>query len=692
MKAQNNKYILDVVPLTRIPLTRNQSFSYLHETKLPVGTLVSVPLFRRKVEGIVIGVRDDFHRLGNIELKSVEKVLEENFLTEKQIELAKFISEYYISPLGIVLKNFVPKRVKARSLKLVNSNLNETNNTKESIKLTAEQKNAVKKITNYELPITKYLLFGPSGSGKTEVYIHSILEMRKKDKDLQFLILLPEKTLTPQALERYGQYFLAEEIVTISSNISEGLLYSNWKKIRSGEAKIIIATRKGAFYPFGKLGLVVVDEEQDISHKNWDMSPRYDARRLAEELGKLHNCPVVFGSATPRVESYWRAINKECKLLKLPYLKESKLKLVNSNLEKNMESNLLITNYQLPVTEIVDMKKERWQNLPRRQAGNYSCISKKLKAEIEFALKYGQQVILFINRQGMSSFSICESCKTVLKCPKCERALVYDKKGEYRCVHCSYKTSITPKCEKCRGIVFKNVGLGTQKVEREIENLFPGAKIARIDSQAAREKGYAEKVYENFSERKTDILIGTQMITKGWDLPSVSLVGIIDADNMLTLPDFRTNEIFFQNLTQVAGRVGRPGSKFRGTVVIQTYQPENRLIKAVCERNYEAFFEAEIGERQALSYPPFAKIVKLVFQDIFLKKVLVETDRVYKVLKNVPNIKISEPAEPFVPNVRGRHRRQIIVKFKKDMPEKLKAELEKLGSGWIIDVDPISTI
>ncbi len=330
------------------------------------------------------------------------------------------------------------------------------------------------------------------------------------------------------------------------------------------------------------------------------------------------------------------------------------------------------------------MKKERW-------AKNYSCISKKLKSEIAYALKYDQQTILFINRQGMSSFSVCKSCKTVLKCPKCDRSLAYDQKGHYRCLHCAYKTSITPQCSKCKGIIFENVGLGTQKVEKEIKNLFPSARVARLDSQVAKEAAYQAKIYQEFSARQIDILIGTQMISKGWDLPNVALIGIIDTDNALSIPDFSAGEKFYENIVQVSGRVARPGAKFPGSVVIQTYQPENKSIRFSAERNYEAFFQFEIAERKALSFPPFGRLVKLVFQDYDARKTEVETEKVSTVMQSIPDTKVTEAQEAFVPKIRGRFRRQIIIKCKsKFIPEKLIVELKKLGTGWIIDIDPIS--
>ncbi|MCX6813627.1 MAG: DEAD/DEAH box helicase family protein, partial [Candidatus Azambacteria bacterium] len=291
----NRKFILDVAPLTKIPLTREQYFWYLADKNLPPGTLVSAPLFKRKMEGIVIGSKSDFKRSGNIKLKNIETIIEENFLNDRQLKLAKFISEYYISPLGVVLKNFIPKRIKSRKNKN-DKGISDSSQRPEptvgkrgEIILTPGQKSAVDKISkSYELKAKSYLLFGSSGSGKTEVYIHSILKLKKQNPEFQFLILVPEKTLTPQAVERYGAYFPSGETAVLSSNIPKGQYYSSWQKIRSNEAKIIIGTRMTVFAPFKKLGLIVIDEEQDISYKQWDMNPRYDARIVAEKLAEIH--------------------------------------------------------------------------------------------------------------------------------------------------------------------------------------------------------------------------------------------------------------------------------------------------------------------------------------------------------------------------------------------------------------------
>ncbi|MFA6973711.1 MAG: primosomal protein N' [Parcubacteria group bacterium] len=660
--------IIDIIPIARIPLSRNQSFSYLHDQKLLPGTLVTIPLFRRKVSGIVTGHRPDFERLGNIELKKIESVTEESFLTKNQLLLAQFISDYYLSPLGIVLKSFVPKIVKQHKTK--NAASKEISRPK--INLTKEQQSAVNTVTtNQKLKTKNFLLYGPASSGKTEIYIHSVLKLKEQNPNAQFLILLPELTLTPQAIERYGEYFDSSETVVLHSKIGKGQFYTDWQKIKSGEAKIIIGSRMAVFAPFKNLALIAVDEEQDMSFKQWDMNPHYDARTVAEKLAERHQCKIVFGSATPRVESYHKATIGEYKLLELPILR------------------LPTTNHQPPTTnlELVDMKKERWIK-------NYSPISKKLQAEISYALKNKLQTILFINRQGMSNFSICTQCKTVLKCPKCDRALIYDKEGIYKCVHCAYKTSITPECSKCNSLSFTNIGLGTQKVEREIVMMFPGARVARADNQSMKTPHAQEILYADFRDGNIDILIGTQMISKGWDLPNVALVGIIDGDALLSMPDFSTEEKVYQSIMQASGRVGRLGAKFPGVVLVQTFNPQQNFWKNLVAKEFSKFYEKELKERKDLKLPPFGKLIKLTFQDYATKKVATEADRVFALLeeKSDMNVKVSEPQDAFVSNVRGRFRKQILLKISGDIPENIKQLLQSLPVGWNIDVDPISII
>lgn len=676
---ENKKFIIDVAPIARLPLHKQQFFSYLHETQIEPGSLVSIPLFRREVPGITLGVRPDFEHFGGYELKKVYRVYQEKFLTAEQLKLANKISEYYLTSLGVVLKHFIPMRVKARN----SSHQSSVISHQPSIQLTPLQQSAVNEITKYHLEFDicnlKFLLSGPSSSGKTEVYIHSIAKIKEVAPDTQFLILLPELTLAPQAIERYRQYFSENEIILLHSKLGKGEYYSNWEKIRSGEAKIIIATRIGIFAPFKKLGLIVVDEEQDMSYKQWDMNPRYDARKGAEFLSEIFSCPVVFGTSTPRIETFYKSQTGEYQLLELPRLHVSSFELQASRYE------------------IVDMRKEKWTSFDGKKKANYSFLSIKLQEEIRYALANKQQAILFINHQGASTFSLCKNCKEVLKCPKCERALVYDETGEYRCLHCKYSSGAFPTCQVCNGIEFENLGLGTQSVMREVKKIFPAARTARLDTAAIKKPGVQEDVYKKFMAGEIDILVGTQMITKGWDNPNVSLVGIIDSDSLFSFPDFLTDERAYGNIMQAAGRAGRLGSRFPGQVVIQTYNPNNRVFEFITNNDFPSFFEKEIAQRAALKYPPLGKIIKLTFKDESKEKIAKETSVVYKKISDLisefEHIRISEPLDPMVSKIRGKFLRQMIIKTDTEsnqLPVELIKLLSSLSSSWTIDVDPIS--
>jgi len=678
------KFLIDVIPIARIPLSRQQFFSYVFDRPLPTGTLVSIPLFRRNIEGIVLESRPEVEHSGGFQLKKVSGVIEESFMTAQQLQLAEKISNYYLSSLGTVLRHFMPKRVQARKVE------RETQNMKhemQEITLTKEQSNAVSAIadTDWKLEIGnwKFLLYGPPSSGKTEVYLHSILKLKEHDKKSQFLILLPELTLAPQALERYSAYFSEEEIVLLHSKVSKGELYRSWQKIKSGEAKIVIGTRMALFAPFQKLALIVVDEEQDMSFKQWDMNPRYDGRKGAELLSEIFACPLVFGTSTPRIETFYQVKINKIKLLKIPKL------------------DLRASGYGLQVTrfELVDMRKEKWTDFAGKKKPNLSLLSLKLQGEISYALSHKLQTILFVNHQGMSNFSICSACKTVLRCPKCDRALIYENSGEYKCLHCNYASGAFPVCSSCKGIEFKNIGIGTQLVEREVKKFFPSARTKRLDGTSAKIAKEKEQVFEDFSDKKIDILIGTQMITKGWDNPNVGLVAIIDADSLFTSPDFLTDERAYGNIMQVAGRTGRFGAIYPGQVLIQTYNPNNKIFDFILNQDYASFFDSQIKQRQALSYPPFGKIIKLSFKDEVEEKVEKASQIVFEkfssLISQTDYLSLTEPDRPLISKVRTKFIRQMILKIKtgdgqKPLPVEIIKLLATLPTGWAIDVDPIS--
>ena len=659
MKKRKNEYIIEVAPLVNLPVGRTQSYSYLYSENLTAGTLVAIPLFSRNVSGIVLGGKPDFPRLGNIELKNILEIKEKNFLTEKQLTLAKWLSDYYLVSLGITLKLFVPEKVKARKSYVFPEKIPQKN-----IILTPEQNSAVKNIIGNQEKT--FLLWGPSGSGKTEVYINTIKKIREKDKNAQFLVLIPTLTLAPGALNRYREIFADNEIARLSSDTSKGERYANWEKIRLGEAKLILGSRLALFSPFKNLKLVIIDEEQNIAYKQWDMHPKYDARETAEKLAELHKSKLVFGSATPRVSTVYSAENKKHGLLRL-----SPLPLAPK------------VNW-----EIVDMKKERWQK-------NYSLVSKTLQGELRYILDKKLQAILFINRQGMSHFSVCQNCKAVLKCPQCERALIYDEKGYYYCAHCFYKTSITPKCEKCQSLNFRNIGWGTQKIEEEIRDLFPGARLSRADAQTFKAKNAKEKIYRDFASGEIDILIGTQSISEGWDLPRVALVGIMDADNLLTSPDFLTYEKAFQHIVQTAGRTGRPNAKYPGKVILQTFDPNLPLFLAIRDQNFEEFYQKELAQRKILNYPPFSRLIRLVGESINVKLLEAEAKKVEEEFSKT-NLKVSQPQFALVPKIRTKWRMHLVIKLPLDKKKENLAEIKKiiprLPKNWRFDVDPINIL
>lgn len=655
-------YLISVVPSVKIPMNRDQFFYYEFDKKIPIGSKVKAPFGRRKIEGIVIETKSDFERMGNIQLKKIEDVLEKNFLTPEQLKLAQFISEYYLTSLGIVLKSFIAKEVKERKPFQY-----DTFPKKELPGNTKEQQLAINEITKENKDFypkeNKYLLFGPASSGKTQVYFESIKKIIENGE--QALVILPELTSIAQETERYGSFFGIKNIAILHSKIPKGTFYKNWKNIQSGEAKIILGTRQSIFAPFKNLKIIVIDEEHDISHKQWDMTPRYDVRKSAEKLAEIHKAKIVFGSATPRIETFFRAKKGELKLLKLPNLVFCKPKNV----------------------EIVSMVRERWNK-------NYSPISKKVEAEIEWMLKHKFQSILFINRQGMSGFSVCQRCKETFKCPKCERALVYQKDGYHKCIHCTYRSSFFPTCPKCQSNEFKNVGVGTQKIEKELEKTFASARIKRIDADVTKTIRAQEKIWKDFATGKIDILIGTQMITKNWDIKNVGLSVILDADSLFSFPDYLTDEKAFAHISQTIGRAGRTGSKIKGTALVQAFHDENQIIQMAKNSEYEKFYEEEIENREMLKYPPYSHIIKILFQDENKDFAEQEINELYKKIFELSNenIKIYPPQDSLVSNIRGKHRKQIILKVSKypGLPKKLLNELFKLKKGWSIDVDPIN--
>ncbi len=510
-----------------------------------------------------------------------------------------------------------------------------------------------------------YLLYGVTGSGKTEIYLRSLAEAVRLGK--KGIVLVPEIALTPQTIERFASRF-PRRVAVLHSRLSLGEQYDEWHRIRRGEFDVVIGSRSAIFAPQPDLGLIIIDEEHEWTYKQ-DNSPYYHARSVAIKLAELTGALVLLGSATPDVESYFKAQNGEYKLLKLP------------------ERVVPTAGAPLPQVEVVDMREEL-------KAGNLSIFSRSLSHAINEAIAAGEQVILFLNRRGAATFIQCRSCGFVLRCRRCEVPLAQHIVGDVLICHqCGYKTPIPPACPRCSSRQLKFLGAGTQKLEQETRYAFPRARQLRWDSDIITGKTSHEVILRKFRSREAEILIGTQMVAKGLDLPSVTLVGVVSADTSLNLPDFRAGERTFQLLSQVAGRAGRGPSG--GRVVIQTFSPEHYAILAAARHDYASFYEQEIAYRRQLHNPPFTRLARLVFvhaNDAIcqreaekMKKRLIEESAA----RGVGGIDIIGPAPAFIRRLRGRFHWQLVLRG-----SGLSAFLSPLAfpHGWTVDIDPVSLV
>lgn len=445
------------------------------------------------------------------------------------------------------------------------------------VELTAWQKRAVESITDTEKQVT--LLHGVTGSGKTEVYLSLIKSVLDRGKTA--ILLVPEISLTPQMLKNLRGRF-GDACAILHSGLTAGERFDEWWRLRSGEARIAVGARSAVFAPLEKVGLIVIDEEHDGSYQS-ESAPRYNTLDVARFRADYNGAKIVIGSATPSVESYKRAEEGVYNLAKMP--------------ER-------VNKRALPEVEIVDMRRE-----VRR--GNNTVFSSALKAELDRALSCGNQAIVFLNQRGYSKSVICTSCGYVPTCEACDVALTYHlEEGALKCHYCNAKYKMIEKCPVCGSTFLRYGGVGTQRAVNELQKLFPAARILRMDRDTTQNKEGHLKILRDFAGKKADILVGTQMIAKGHDFPSVTLVGILDADMSLHFSDYRSGERTFQLITQVAGRSGRAGET--GKVVLQTYQPENNVLRYAVNYDYKGFYESEIALRRATGFPPFTEIIRVL--------------------------------------------------------------------------------
>lgn len=507
--------------------------------------------------------------------------------------------------------------------------------------LTADQKYVVSQV---DFNSGVYLLHGVTGSGKTEVYMELIEKALNDGKGS--IMLVPEISLTPQMVERFQRRF-GDNIAALHSALSDGEKYDEWRRIARGEAKIVIGARSAIFAPIDNIGIIIIDEEHSDSYKQDDSNPRYSAKDVAIMRGKVHNCPVIMGSATPSLESFARASKGVYKLLRLPNRVNGK---------------------SLPDVNIIDMNMEI-----KHSKGHFSL---PLLKAIEEKINNNEQVILLLNRRGYSSFVTCKSCGYTFKCPNCDISLTYHKSSNtLRCHYCGYGTKVYDTCPECKEKSLNDLGVGTEKVEEELNKIFPEARVLRMDFDTTSYKGAHQRMITDFKDHKYDILLGTQIVAKGLDFDNVTLVGVINADTSLNIPDFRSSENTFSLLAQVAGRSGR--STKSGSVIIQTFNPNHYAIEFTKKHDYIAFYNREMAIRRELKYPPFYYICYIRISGKDKDFLTNESLKIKRALdRNVGAAIILGPSPNNIFKLNNVYRYGIIIKYKTD--ESLYVALNKI--------------
>ena len=559
----------------------SDSFTYKvpNDLNLKVGDGAVVNFRNKKTAGLVLSLNKVKPEFETKEI--IEKIEPSPLLENWQLELSDWLSEHYFCTKLDIFKSMLPKniwRVPKRKLSKKEKKSEKEYKAKHH-QLTEEQASIIKKIQSSKRKI--HLLHGVTGSGKTEIYLRLIQNVLKENK--QALLLVPEIALTPQ-LKHYLKAHIPE-LCVLHSRLSAGKRAENWKKIKSGEIKLILGSRSAIFSPFQNLGIIIMDEEHEWTYKQ-EQSPRYHAKKVGEKLSELLNAKLILGSATPSLESMHESKTGKIMLHSLPHRIDQK---------------------PMPSVEIVDMREEL-------KGGNFSMFSYILEQKIKSKLEKKEQIILFLNRRGSASSTSCRDCGHVLECKDCEWPLTYHarkwKHQKLVCHHCGLIENMPSSCPNCKSPRLKHFGIGTEKVHSELQKLFPSARIQRADRDTMSGVESHTELFKALKNEEIDILIGTQMIAKGFDLPKVTLVGVLLADMGLHIPDFRASERSFQLLTQVAGRSGR-GEK-EGSVIIQSYSPEHIALVCSQKHDYLSFYEQEIKERKSLALPPFSKQIKLI--------------------------------------------------------------------------------
>lgn len=652
-----------------------EAFTYLvpHElgSKIKIGSLVLAPFKKEKKVGIITRFGKPKTTGKEISLKTIEAVLDEApLIPENLLKLIQWVGQYYVSTSGLGLKNAIPSGVfDGRKSGKSRITYDPVIKPTKDFNLTSEQKKALSEINKARSGA--FLVHGVTGSGKTEIYIQTIKSL---PEDREAIVLVPEIGLTAQMIDRFRSNF-EDKVAFFHSGLSPGEKLSQWWKIRNGEVKVALGVRSAVFAPFKRLGLIVIDEEQEASYKQFE-GLRYSARDVALARAKIEGIKIILGSATPSIETFYNARKRNLRYLELRHRIEQK---------------------PLPRVEII--------NLTREDKKTWSFSNKFLSALKENILK-AQQSLLLLNRRGYSPFLMCTDCGYTYKCPACTITLTYHK--DTKTLNCHYCNSyLRPQdfCPECNGTKTKYIGIGTQRVEEELRTLIPELSLKRMDRDTTKRKLSHYRIVKDMEEKKIDVLLGTQMVAKGHDFPHVTLSGVVLADVALNLPDFRSSERTFQLFTQLAGRAGR--GDVQGEVYIQTYEPDHYVFDYVRNHDYTGFYQREVELRKELSYPPFSKLVRIILsfknKDI-IKKTIKDISEKIKRTKSestrteVSGVEILGPAPAPIEKIRNLWRWHLILKGKnaKSLRHKALEILETIKDiknvRVDVDVDPINLL
>ena len=657
-------------------------------SSIKVGIRVVVPFGRMELEGFILEIKNDSELNDLKEIVSIKD--EEIILNEELLELGRYMHDETLSTLISCYQTMLPKALKAKNGSVINKKydtyykltgevnikLNDTQKkiidllkdgevirkklidisasslntlikkgiiseekrehyrldyhefSEEKHSLTLEQQNVVDSV---KFNSDTYLLYGVTGSGKTEVYMELIEKCINDNKTS--IVLVPEISLTPQMVNRFRARF-GNKIAALHSALSEGEKYDEWRRIYSGEASIVIGARSAIFAPIDNIGIIIIDEEHSDSYKQSDPNPRYNAIDIAKWRSKYHDAPLILGSATPTLESFARAEKGVYKMLSLPHRVNGK---------------------NLPEVIIVDMNKEI-----RKSMGHFSLL---LVDEIKKRLALNEQIILLLNRRGYASFVSCKNCGYTFKCPNCDITLTYHKSSNtLRCHYCGHGEKVFTKCPECGEESLNDLGVGTQRIEEELNRLFD-CRVLRMDFDTTSAKGKHEEMINSFREGEYDILLGTQIVSKGLDFDNVTLVGVINADTSLNIPDFRSSENTFSLLSQVAGRSGR--SKREGKVVIQTYNPDHYAISYTKKHDYLGFYKQEMMIRKSLKYPPYYYLCNIKISGKDSNYIYTEALKIKRSMdRNLINTIILGPSASNIFKLNNIYRYNIILKYK----------------------------